>query len=77
MSEITNAFTKADTESSWKILETEWSGKALTADSFKNLKSEIQNNIKELGDGAKDARDTGITNAGRKKRTWVYRPERI
>ena len=67
MSEITNAFTKADTESSWKILETEWSGKALTADSFKNLKSEIQNNIKELEDGAKDARDTGITNAGRKK----------
>jgi len=67
MSEITNAFTKADTESSWKILETEWSGKALTADSFKNLKNEIQNNIKELEDGAKDARDTGITNAGRKK----------
>lgn len=67
MSEITNAFSKADTESSWKILETEWSGKALTADSFKNLKSEIQNNIKELEDGAKDARDTGITNAGRKK----------
>ena len=67
MSEITNAFTKANTESSWKILETEWSGKALTADSFKNLKNEIQNNIKELEDGAKDARDTGITNAGRKK----------
>ena len=67
MSEITNAFRKADTESSWKILETEWSGKALTADSFKNLKNEIQNNIKELEDGAKDARDTGITNAGRKK----------
>lgn len=67
MSEITNAFTKADTESSWKILETEWSGKALTADSFKNLKNEIQNNIKDLEDGAKDARDTGITNAGRKK----------
>lgn len=67
MSEITNAFSKADTESSWKILETEWSGKALTADSFKNLKGEIQNNIKELEDGAKDARDTGITNAGRKK----------
>ena len=67
MSEITEAFTKADTNSTWKILETEWSGKALTADSFKNLQSEIQSNIKELEDGAKDARDTGITNAGRKK----------
>lgn len=67
MSEITDAFTKADTETSWKILETEWSGKNLNADSYKNLKKEIQDNINELDSGAKNARDTGITNAGRKK----------
>lgn len=68
MSEITNALTEAESEASWDFIETRWSGKDLDASSFKNLKKEIQDNIKDVNEGAESAYKEGVTNAKAKKK---------
>ncbi len=68
MSEITNALTEAEAESSWEFLKDKWSGKDLDAESFKNLKKEIQDNVKDVQEGAENAYHEGVKNAGAKKK---------
>lgn len=52
LSKITNAVSSAENEANWEMLESKWSGKDLTADSFKSLSKEIQDNVNEVEKGA-------------------------
>lgn len=62
MSEITNAMTEAENESSWEVLKTDFSGKDLDADSFGELQEKINDNIDKIDEGSKAAYDETITN---------------
>lgn len=62
MSEITNAMTEAENESSWEVLKTDFSGKDLDADSFGELQERINDNIDKIDEGSKAAYDETITN---------------
>ncbi len=70
--EITNAMTEAENEASWEMMESEWSGKDLDADSFKNLAKEVQENVDELNSGADSAYKESVTNLlGQKKLGYI------
>lgn len=68
MSEITNALTEAESEASWDVLKTKWSGIDLDAESFENLQKEVQDNVKDIKEGAESAYQTEITNASARKK---------
>lgn len=67
LSKFTEAEDKAKAEAKWNVLETEWSGKDLTVDSYKNLKKELQTNVDELKNGAKAALETQNIKLEKKK----------
>lgn len=67
LSKFTEAEDKAKAEAKWNVLETEWSGKDLTVDSYKNLKKELQTNVDELKSGAKAALETQNIKLEKKK----------
>lgn len=62
MSEITNAMTEAENESSWEVLKTDFSGKDMDAESFGELQEKIDENISKIDEGSKAAYDETITN---------------
>lgn len=61
LSEITNAMTEAENEASWEMLETEFSGKDLDADSFERLQKKVDENIEKTNEGAKSAYQEMLT----------------
>lgn len=62
LSEITNAMTEAENEASWEMLETEFSGKDLDADSFERLQKKVDENIEKANEGAKSSYQELLTN---------------
>lgn len=68
ISKIQNAMTDAENEASWDMMEAEWSGKDLDADSFKNLATEVQANVDELNSGADSAYKESLTNLRAQKK---------
>jgi hypothetical protein len=67
ISEITNAINDAETESSWEILQMDWSGVKLDGESFTNLQSQVSENVATLDEGAKTTRDESIKNLNAQK----------
>ncbi len=61
ISEATKTVTEAEDEAKWDLLGAKWSGKDLNADSYKNLKEQIQKNVKETENGADEAFTTLAT----------------
>ncbi len=61
ISEATKTVTEAEDEAKWDLLGAKWSGKDLNADSYKNLKEQIQKNVKEAENGADEAFTTLAT----------------
>lgn len=62
MSEITNAMTEAENEASWEMLDTEFSGKDLDADSFERMQKKVDENIDKIDEGAQSAYNESVTN---------------
>lgn len=58
LSDITNRVSEAEEQTSWQMLESEWSGKELNSDSFKNVIKEAEANADELKEGAKEAKES-------------------
>lgn len=67
LSEITNALTEAENEASWQMLETEFSGKDLDADSFERLQKKVNENINKINEGADSAYQTNMSNLNAQK----------
>ncbi len=61
ISEATKTVTEAENDAKWDLLNAKWSGKDLNADSYKNLKEELQKNVKEVENGADEAFTTLAT----------------
>lgn len=76
MSEITNAMTEAENESSWEVLKTEFSGKDMDAASFEKLQKKIDENIGKIDEGSKAAYDETVTNLlAQKKMGYISETE--
>jgi len=60
---ITTAITEAEDEAGWQQLETKYSGKDLTADTFKQLSKDVQKYTEEANQGIDEAYNTTLTNA--------------
>ncbi len=67
LSDVTNRVREAEAQTSWQMLEDEWSGKDLNADSFKNLIKEAEENADELKKGAKEAKQSMLVPLNDKK----------
>lgn len=61
MAEINDAITQAEAASNWDILSAEWSGKNLTADTFKSLQTSINENIEKEYEGIDEATKSELT----------------
>ena len=76
LSEITNAINEAEVDAKWEITQDKWSGQDLTPDSFRNMQKEIDENIKEVTDGAEKSYQELVTNLmARKKLGYLSEDE--
>ena len=61
MDEITQAISDAEAQANWDMMAGEWSGKALTADSFEELQNQINENLEKEYEGIDEATKSSMT----------------
>ena len=61
MDEITQAISDAEAQANWDMMAGEWSGKALTAESFEELQNQINENLEKEYEGIDEATKSSLT----------------
>lgn len=61
MDTITQAITDAEAQADWDVMAGEWSGKALTADSFEELQNQINEKLEKDYEGIEEAAKSSLT----------------
>lgn len=77
LEKISSAKAKASADAKWDVLEADFSGKALDADSFERMQKAVNENIGEVDEGAKEALQVNLENLNWRKELGYISQEEV